>query len=159
DPRRHRRSRGSPLLLASPRLQNLEVAAREAGSGRCASHVSTVLLEDFLHVEALELLDDLLTRAREREVLREHVLHEAVAGLWRVVRIARGMLERCEVAERQAARDGVAQLADVAGPIVGFEVLDELGGEGRVAPAELAPEVARQERDVARAAPQRRQLD
>ena len=63
------------------------------------------------------------------------------------------------LAERQRALDDVAQLADVAGPVVALELLEQRGRLREAAAAHLARRTMRtSERDVLLALAQRRHL-
>ena len=64
-----------------------------------------------------------------------------------------------EVRARHGLPDDLAQLRDVARPVVGLEDVLGVGGEPDRAPAGLTREPGRQRNDVGGTVPQRRELD
>src|SRR5258706_807984 len=67
--------------------------------------------------------------------------------------------DRRPFAINDPAKDRVAQLPDIAGPRVIFELGQELGRERSARCAELGCKMTREQRDVARALTKRRKLD
>jgi hypothetical protein len=144
--------------------QQLEVAARDAGRRGCFCH-RAVLFEERGDIALLELLDHAHARHRQRESLRDHRIEEVglrrarcrrrLAVRRRVVAVDRAV----EIAERERARHGVAELTHVARPVLGLPAADGLGGQRGGIAAELDPEGPGEQRDVAVAPPQRRELD
>src|SRR5262249_19133189 len=111
-------------LLLEPRLDDVEVAPRDTRPGGGLRDVAVVLREHALHVGTRERVDDALARSGERQIERERLRDDIGAPRFRCRR-SRG-LDRREIAEREAARDGVPQLADVARPLVLLEATHDL---------------------------------
>src|SRR4051812_20543610 len=93
-------------------------------------------------VALLEMRERLVTRERERQVRLDDLLERVAAR----VRAPRGGAR--EIAEGDEARDGVAKLAHVPGPVVVLQPAHQISGERRGVAAELLPEARREERDV-----------
>src|SRR5262245_19389655 len=102
-----------------------------------------------LDVASLKLVDDELPRARQRQVERDRPL-DGILDRGGRARTG-GSRRKVEIgfAERQGPRDGVLELAHVAGPVVVLESLEQRWGERPVLSAERLPEVAGEHSDIA----------
>ena len=169
---------GRPYPLQLPRIEStsatvamaasdfLEVPAPNTGCFRGLSHVAPVPLEDGGDESPLELVEQPLATGGKRGFLGDDGVQQVGDGPGdlrsRVARL-RGLaqLGRGEglVTEGEVAHDGVAEFSGVAGPRVPFESIDEIRTKGRGVPPKVAPELHRQQADVAISRPQRWQID
>jgi len=158
----------APLPRAAV-ADDLEVAPGKTGRGRRSTNVAAVLGQDALHVPALELSNDLLSRWYERQVLSHDLIHEVrrpkrhgiaphhcVCAWWATLDRARDV---AELPELDATRHGIAQLPHVAGPGVLLPLRQEAAGQNALVRAKGAAEMTREQRDVLAPRPQRRELD
>src|SRR5262249_25511543 len=104
----------SDLTQARFHQQAMKVRAVDAGSSRCAGYVVAVLFEDLLQVAPLEVVHPLTARHAKWAL-------DGDGG----EQIFVGLPERKRPLEGEAALDIVAQLANVARPLVAGELVEE----------------------------------
>ena len=147
------------------------MTTRDPGGAGGPGDVVVVLLEQALDVALAELVEQSLARLGQRQIEREDAADRVAApGAKRVrlgghrfgadidVDVDRGV-HVGQIAEGETARDGIAQLAHVAGPGGVFPAKEEIAGERVGGAAQVRPEVTRQQRHVAAPRAQRRELD
>lgn len=136
------------------------MAARDAGCLRRAHHISAVARKNALDVATFEVVEQTLARRTVGQIGGEESLEKTVAAGLIVGRRGGCVFVRaCQIAQRQQARDRISELANVSWPQIRLPATEEIVAQRRLVSSEVAPERARNERNVRAPAAERRKLD